>query len=94
MKNFMLSFVELIRERIYKMSLYSLYDTLAPRFNHEQRVNGGKKRAATGKRDKLGRLMPNDITRCQTWTLDENHGIKAGKIRAMTAKRIKGRFTK
>lgn len=51
---------------------------------------GGKHRCQTAKRDRWGRLLPNDGIELKPPT---NHGVKGGKARAKIAKRGKdGRF--
>lgn len=43
-------------------SLYDSYDQNHKRWTLPQRISGGKRRAATAKRDRYGRLLPNDDT--------------------------------
>lgn len=44
------------------MAIYSpeVYETLHAIYTKEQCQNGGKKRAATAKRDRYGRMLPNN----------------------------------
>jgi hypothetical protein len=74
------------------MALYSpdVYEPFHKKYTHEQRVNGGRKRIQSAKRDRWGRLLPND----GMLPAPMDHGVKAGKIRAANAKRIKGKFAK
>jgi len=59
------------------MALYSpdTYEPFHKKYTHEQRVNGGKKRVSTARRDRWGRLLPNNDT-----VLPEpiNHGRPGG----------------
>jgi hypothetical protein len=73
------------------MALYSpdTYEPFHKKYTHEQRVNGGRKRASMAKRDHWGRLLPNNDA-----VLPEpiNHGKAGGLKRSEFAKRIKGKF--
>lgn len=73
-------------------SLYSNYDNFySTRLSPAQL--GGKHRASTAIRDQHGRMMPHDEQAFEAWQLDPEHGVRAGKVRAATAKRDgKGRF--
>jgi hypothetical protein len=83
--------VHFIRKEFTAMSLYGNYDNFYST-NPSPAQLGGQHRASTGIRDQHGRFMPNDEQAFETWTLDPDHGVKGGKIRAATAKRVSGRF--
>ena len=76
------------------MPLYSPEsDQIVGRYTRTQRVNGGKKRASTAKRHAYGFFLPDSA---DTVLLSENyiHGQAGGIKRAITGKRIRGRYIK
>lgn len=66
-----------------------------PKYTHSQRINGGKKRAATAKRHPIyGIFLPNVEFLDILCPADYIHGRAGGLKRSQTAKRSNGRFTK
>lgn len=76
------------------MALYSVEsDIIVKRYTRRQRINGGKNRASTAKRDRWGRMLPKDDT--VLLPMPVAHGVKAGLCRVSNCKRdCKGRFVK
>lgn len=75
------------------MALYTpeVYETLHAIYTKEQCQNGGKKRAATAKRDRFGRMLPKDGDLPEP----SKHGQAGGQARTIKALRdARGRFTK
>ena len=77
------------------ISLYdpSRYDKVHTHYTHGQSVKGGKKRANAARRDRWGRMLPQDNTVSIPDPVE--HGKAGGKARIGKAKRNKlGQFTK
>ncbi len=56
---------------------YENYDRVHATYSHTQAVNGGKKRSSTARRDRYGRMCPNDDT--VSLPEPERHGSAGGK---------------